>query len=373
MRIGIDGRCLEWNRGGPARYLTQMLTRWPRLSSRHRYVLFFQRAIPGDDFLKDGSFERVLIPGPAFLKTRRILGEQILLPPAVRRSRLDLFFSPWYSVPLISFVPRTVIAVWDISYTTHPDHFTPAERFSFGYFSSRSSRRASGIITCSPFDARQIESYYGIPPERILTVQLAAGDDFSPGTDPERGRAFRRRRGLPERYLLSMGIIIKRRDVDVKIDAFREVMGEFPDAGLVVIGRNAVFPAVDIVGRMKDLIASGRGVYLERAADEDLADFYRNAWYYMCTSTVDGESLMLKEALKCGTPVIASPMLREAVDGNAVVIEDPTSRAGTAAVFRAVLRDAAAREERAAAGLAWARTLDWDTVARQSLAFLESR
>ena len=373
MRIGIDCRCLEWHRGGPARYLTRMLELWPRMTRSHRYVLFFQRYIPDDDFLKNELFERVLIKGPALLKKRRIIGEELLLPWAVKKSRLDLFFSPWYSAPLLSFVPKTVIAAWDISYTTHPRHFNHAERFSFGFFSSRSCKRASGIITCSPFDGRQIEKYYGIPTEKIRVVQLAVDDNFSPTSDPQRREAFRRKHGLPERYLLSMGIMIKRRSVDVIIDAFKDVAAEFPDTGLVVIGKNAIFPHTDIEGKMKPLADAGRGLYLRRAADEDLVDFYRNAWYYICTSTVDGESLMLKEALKCGTPVITSPMLEEAVGGNAVILADPTDRKSTAAIFRAVLKDVAARGPRAAAGRAWVQTLSWDLVARQSLDFLESR
>jgi len=293
MKIGIDCRCLEWNRGGPARFLTHVLKLWPEMTTRHRFVLFFQNHIPDDDFLKHPFYERVLIKGPRFLKTRRIVGEQVLMPFAIRKSRLDLLFATWYSAPLLSFAPKTVVAVWDISYTTHPHHFNRAERFSFGFFSSRSSKKAAGIITCSPFDGRQIEKYYGIPSDKIRVLQLAVDNDFCPANDPHQRAAFLRKHGLPERYLLSMGIIIKRRNVDVIIDAFNDIAAEFPDAGLVVIGRNSTVPRVDIPGKMTSLVAAGRGLYLPRAADEDLVDFYRQAWYYICTSTVDGESIML--------------------------------------------------------------------------------
>jgi len=66
-------------------------------------------------------------------------------------------------------------------------------------------------------------------------------------------------------------------------------------------------------------------------------------------------------------------MLEEAVAGNAVILTDPTDRAATAEVFRRVLRDEGLRESKAAAGRAWAQTLRWDDVARETLDFLESR
>ena len=51
--------------------------------------------------------------------------------------------------------------------------------------------------------------------------------------------------------------------------------------------------------------------------------FIRPLTSYICTSTVDGEALMLKEAMQSGTPVITSPLLKEAIGGNGLIIDDP--------------------------------------------------
>lgn len=371
MRIGIDARCLEWQRGGPARYLINMLKHWPRMSGKHTYVLFFRNRAPADDFLQNERFEHVVIKGPRFLKTRRIVEEQLLLPRMLRESRIDLFFTPWYSAPLVTNGVKTVIGLWDISTTTHPSHYTFLERISFGYFAPQSSKKAAGVLTCSPFDGRQIEKYYGIPSERICVVPYAADDRFSPMEDAAHLDSFRRKYGFPKRYILSMGIIIKRRDIDVKIDAFRDIHEEYPDIGLVVVGRNVTVPFVDIRERLKPLIDKGRAFYLERAPEEDLVDFYRAAWYYVCTSTTDGESLMLKEALKSGTPVITSPFLMETVGSNALLLEDPTDRKQTADVFRKAIHDSDLRQRLSLDGLNWMKGLSWEKVAEDSLRFLE--
>ena len=372
MRIGVDARCLEWDRGGPARFLINMLKLWPQMTNGHRYVLFFQNYIPDDDFLKNEKFEHVLIEGPKVLKTRRIVGEQLLMPWSIKKSGINLFFTSWYSAPLLNHGVKTVIGLWDVCSTTHPSHYSLLERISFGFFSPRSSKKATGVLTCSKFDAHQIERYYGIPSERICVVPYAVDDKFIQTDDLSHLESFRKKYGFPERYILSMGIIIKRRDIDVKIDAFREIHKDFPDVGLVVVGHNSTVPFVDIANKLKPLIEKGRAFYLERAPEQDIADFYRAAWYYICTSTTDGESLMLKEAMKCGTPVITSPYLMETLGGNAVLLHDPTDRKQTAEVFRKVLNEPQLRIDYSIRGIKWIQSLSWEKVAEKSLRFLES-
>src|SRR5881409_501036 len=109
MRIGIDARCLEWQRGGVARYLSSMLRLWPRLTARHRFVLYFQNAVPSDSFLRHPLFEHCVIAGPRWLKRRRILVEQVLMPSQIKDDGLDLFFGTWYSAPLRCPAPKTVV------------------------------------------------------------------------------------------------------------------------------------------------------------------------------------------------------------------------------------------------------------------------
>ena len=82
---------------------------------------------------------------------------------------------------------------------------------------------------------------------------------------------------------------------------------------------------------------------------------------------------MLKEAMQCGTPVITSPLLKETVGGNAVILDDPTDSKQTVAVLRKVALDKQLRDYYANEGIKWMQPLSWERVARESLEFLESR
>lgn len=372
MKIGIDARCICWRRGGVARILLNMLEHWPRITDRHRYVLYYDDAVPEDECLRHPYFEHRVMKGPGFLMKHRSLSEQIFLPVEMRRDGLDLFFASWYAGPLVTPCPKTIVAAWDISYTTHPRHYDWRTSVRLDFCSKHSCRRADGVVTCSPYDGRQIEKYYGVPGSRICALRLAADDRFSP-SEGHRLEILRDKYRLPNRYLLSLGSIMNRRNVDVIIDAFKEVRASFPDVGLVVAGSNATEPRINIEERMKPLIAEGRGSYIPWVPDDELADFYGGAWYYICTSTVDGEGMMLKESMRCGTPVITSPLLEETVDGHAVIIRDPTSREQTAEVFRKVISSDEMREHNARKGLEWVRTLSWHEAAKQCMQFIESR
>ena len=373
MKIGIDARCLESQRGGVARYLTNMLKIWPKTASHHRYVLYFTKQVPGDDFLRNPVFDCKVIPGPAALKSRQVLVDQILLPLQMRHDDLDVFFATWYYAPLYCPARKTVVAAWDISYTTHRKHYRFKEGLRLSLFSRISCQRAAGVVTCSPYDGRQIEKYYKVPAERICVIQLAPDEKFQPVTEPHQLDVLRKKYRIPNRYLLSMGVIFSRRNVDVIIDAFTDVHRDFPDMDLVVVGRNKTVPFVDIESRMQPLIKAGRGHYLPWIAEEDLPILYAGAWYYICTSTVDGESIMMKEAMKCGTPVITSPLMVDSVDGNVEVLENPESREETAKLLRRIIPSSELRDRQSRRGLKWVQPLSWENVARQNMTFFETR
>ena len=373
MKIGIDARCLEWRRGGVSRYLISMLKLWPQFAAKHRFVLYFQNYIPDDQFLQHPNFELVLLKGPKLLRSHRILAEQFLLPSQLKSDKLDLFFATWYTAPLLYRGVKTVIAAWDISYSTHPKHYSWVHRISLGYFSRKSCENASGVITCSVFDAEQIEKYYSVPSRNILTVCFAADQRFKPERDELEIERVRKKYTLPSCFILSLGRIHNRRNVDVIINSFTELKDEFPEFSLVVSGPISTNPYIDIEGLLKPLVQVERALYLSWIDDEDLPALYQAAHSYICTSTVDGETFMLKEAMQSGTPVITSPLLKATIGGHGLIIEDPESLENTNDTLRSAMGPDLGRKQRIEDGINWCRQISWERAANESIAFIESR
>ena len=370
MRIGIDCSPLETQRGAVAKYILSILKYFPEISNVHHYILYFRDIIPGDEILK--SFEIKLVPCNKIFKTKRIFHEQICLALQIKKDNLDLYFAPWYKAPLYMKARKSVVAAWDISYTTHPSHYGLSDRISLSFFSKYSCKKSDGVITCSPFDASQINKYYKIPKEKILTLKLAVDENFSYDSYDPAIKKIKNKYGFKNKTILSLGYIHNRRNVDVIIEAYKEIADNFDDVFLMVIGKNVTNPQINIEEMLKPLIEKGKANYISYLPEDEIVAMYRSAWYYICTSTVDGESIMLKEAMKCGTPVITSPLIKDAVGGNAIIIEDPTNKIQTKQKLNEIFSDTKTREILSKKSLEWTNELSWKNVAVTTLNFFEN-
>ena len=178
---------------------------------------------------------------------------------------------------------------------------------------------------------------------------------------------------LPENFILSLGAIYNRRNVSVIIDAFAKIEEKHPNTGLLIIGKNRTNPKISIIKKIKDLGIEHKVIYRDWFDDEDLPDLYRAADFYICTSTVDGETIMLKEAMKSGTPVITSKLLEGTIGSNGYIIQNPESIDETVDVITNALSNTLDRKILIENGIAWNKQFSWDQVAKETLDFIESR
>lgn len=369
MKIGIDSRLLEGMRGGPARYVTNMLKWWPKLSNEHEYTLYFKDCIPSDDFLRQSCFTLKQVRSRI---NHFLMWENVAMPTRIRRDKLDLYFSPWYTLPFYFSCPRKVVAAWDISYTTNPEMYDFKSRKYREFFSKRACQKANGVVTCSYFDGEQIEKYYGVEKNKICVVQLAPEDKFKPLNDENELVRIKNKYQLPDKYLLSLGSIYNRRHLDVVIEAFKRIHNDYPDIGLVVIGKNYTVPKVNLRAMLKPLLQSGKSVYIERLDEDDLVAMYNGALWYICMSSCDGETILLKEAMKSGTPVITSPLLQEAVGDNAIIIESPNDLLQVEMGLRLAFSSDSLRTKLSISGLEWVKRFNWKKISEKNLSFFES-
>jgi glycosyltransferase involved in cell wall biosynthesis len=369
MKIGINCHLFEIERGGPVRFVVNMLKYWPQMSDAHEYVLYFKDEVPDDDFFQHPTFTCKTVPSPSWY--HQVLWEHISLARAVSKDKLDLFFSPWYYHPVFFKCPKKVVAAWDITYSTHPEMYTGLFQKYFSITSRRSCKKSDGVMTCSYFDGRQIEKYYGIDEDRICVVQFEPESKFVPVRDEAKIAALKKKHHLPEKFLLAMGSMYNRRHIDVIIQAFERLQHDHPDMGLVVCGKNATTPHVDIEALLEPLRAQGKAVYMQRMPEEDMVMAYNAAEWYICVSDCDGETILLKEAMRCGTPVISSPLLEEAVGEHAIMVDDPSNCDQMEQALRKAFTSTGLREDLSKNGLIWAERFNSKENAEKGLRFLE--
>jgi alpha-1,3-rhamnosyl/mannosyltransferase len=279
------------------------------------------------------------------------------LPQAARAARVDVFHAPAYTAPLGGPRPL-VLTIHDISYERYPEWYPyrrdPVRRAFYRW----SARAADRIITDSEFSRQEIVAGYGLAAERIDVVPLAASPSFRPGPPAA---------AVASRYVLHVGDLHPRRNLDVAVRALLQVRTRRPDLRHLRL----VLAGIDRGGAAGlDVIAGEQGLidFAGTVDDDRLLELYRGASALLYPSLYEGFGLPLLEAMACGTPVIGARAASiPEVTGEAAILLDPHDVAAWADAIEAVLDEPLAARLREA-GCRRAGEFTWRRTAEATLA-----
>ncbi len=267
-------------------------------------------------------------------------------PMAQFSHRWDLYHAPAYTAPLLNFCPL-IVTTADISYLAHEEWYPHRmDPFRRRYYAS-SLKRADRIIVTSEFSRDEVLRLFPDLEPRVRRIYLAASEFFE--KDEGLAAQVRRQLGLPEHFILHVGDIHPRRNVEKLAAAAEKV--RLP---LVLVGR-----------LLQGAAALARRPHLYQGLNErELKGVYSAATVFAYASVYEGFGLPVLEAMACGLPVVCSnrSCLPE-VCGDAAVLVDPEVDALVEGIQR-VLTD---HEGYAARGLIQARNFSWDKTAAQTL------
>jgi glycosyltransferase involved in cell wall biosynthesis len=377
MRIGIDGRPLERERTGVARYLLGLLRMWAKEHRAHEYYLYFEHEVPTDPILDEACFTKRLPARLPLLRQniRQLLWEQTILPLAARRDRVDLLFSPGYTLPALFGGPAAV-TIHDVSYEAHPEWYRMAQRWRLRTLSRLAARRARVVLTDSEFSKQELLKYYRLPASKIRVVPLAANDFPGPHPAGEAGEYVKDRFGLNENYLIFVGSIFPRRCIRTLLEAFELALKDGGPASLVLVGADCLRLSFELPQAVEALnLRLGRRavLHLPRVEDSDLQCLYKGATAFIFLSEYEGFGLTALEAMACGTPVISArtSSIPEVVGEAALLVCDPTDAVQVSQAILAVSGDAEKRAEMVRRGLSQASRFSWRRCAEETLRVLE--
>lgn len=367
MVIGIEGRTLQEERYGVARYLVNLLREMVDLGEGDRFTVYTSGPVEPLDFSPPNLEFKTLAMRPS------LLWRHLRLPLAMRRDRVDLHFSPSYFLPLVKVCP-SVVVVHDMTFKVHPEWFARDRRFRFGDLFWREVKRAERIITVSEHSKGDIVRLLGVERERVNVIPEAADALFRPVRDAARLEGLRARYGLAEGFLFTAGSIHTRRNLERLVEAAAEASRRL-DAPLqlLILGMPAPFsPPVDIAGAARRCGMEERVVQVGYVSEEDLLLLYNACGLFVYPSLYEGFGLPVVEAMACGAPVACSNATSiPEVAGNAAAYFDPTSVEEMAGSIEKVMGDRLLREELSRAGLERAASFSWRKAAAETLAVFE--
>jgi glycosyltransferase involved in cell wall biosynthesis len=299
----------------------------------------------------------------------RIAWEQTLLPVHLRRQRADLVHGLVNVLPLATRCPG-VVTVHDLAFVRTPGALPPLKRAYLTTLCRASVARAAQVIAVSSQTAEDLQHYFGVSNARITVVYNGVAARFAPRL-AEDLQAFRQRSGAPERYLLYLGTLEPRKNLDLLLRAFarwRQATDiENREVKLVLAGARGwcydeVFRDVEALG-LAELVQFPGFV-----PAETLPEWYAAAEAFVYPSLFEGFGLPVIEAMASGTPVICSqaPGVAE-VAGAAAITFAPHDEDALVAALHVVMSQPTLRSELRQRGLARAAHFSWRRCADHTL------
>lgn len=361
MRIAIDASTIS-TQGGPRTYVLGLIDALLKIDRMNEYLVFY------NDPQHLGRFpaaQEIVLPGKSPIS--RLWREHVLLPLACRRERIELLHCPKSAIPFFSSCP-TVVTLHDLIPLRHPETEKLAARLYWRLQIPIAAKRSSFVITDSEHARQEIIADFKVAPERVKAIMLGFDPSMLAKREPHDAAAVREKYGLPQGYILYVGTIQPRKNIDTLIEAYYRLKLMRTDMPkLVIVGRKGwlydrLFARIAELGLVDEVIFTGF------VPDEELPYIYDGARLFAYLSFFEGFGLPPLEAMACGIPVVTSDTtsLPEVV-GDAGIAVPPADVDSVAAAIASLLDDAGYAASLGQRGRERAQLFSWEAAARETL------
>ncbi|HER63451.1 MAG TPA: glycosyltransferase family 1 protein [Desulfobacteraceae bacterium] len=370
MRIGIMMRSAD-EVGGISVYARNIVEELLKSDPVNEYILFYKSDKHLGRYKEFANCREILLPGGS-----KAIWDQIRIPLAAKREKVDLVFNPKFTVPLFTRC-KTVMVVHGADWFIPPydEVYNSLDVFYIKRVMPLYLRKADFVTSVSDYSTDGFVNAFPWLKEKIQTVYFGPHRNFRVIEDREHLESVRARYNLPEKFILTVirydhGTRNTRKNFPGMVEAFAKYKKMGGTEKFVVVGRDC-----DMYGRENDL--EGLGVkddvlFPGLVAQEDLPAFYNLARLYLYPTIIEAFPIPTTEAMACGCPIVTSNStgLKELTEGVSVAV-DPADTDAIAGAIQKVLSDPALRRQMREKGLERSRIFSWEKCARQTLDIFE--
>ena len=226
-------------------------------------------------------------------------------------------------------------------------------------------RRADRIIAVSECTRNDAIRVLGLAPEKIAVIHSGVADAFFT-VDAADLAAVRASYNLTRPFVLSVGTIEPRKNIDALLDAYEALPRSLREEFELVIAGPLGWASAGTAERVR------RFRYFGYVPEADLAPLTAAATVFAYPSLYEGFGFPVAQAMAAAVPVITSNVssLPE-IAGDAAVMVDPRSLAELRDGLSKLLLSPDVRVELASRGRARAASFRWETCAAKSMRFFE--
>jgi alpha-1,3-rhamnosyl/mannosyltransferase len=259
---------------------------------------------------------------------------------------------------------RLTATIYDVTTRLMPElHSAGNLRADRGFANlCRYARKLIAISHSTKADAVRV---LGLPPEKIVVIHPGVPDAFF-AVPPGAVESVRERYALQRPFVLFVGTIEPRKNVDALLDAYRALAPSLREEFELVLAGPIGWAGPETIARL------GEARYLGYIPEPDLAPLTAAAAVFVYPSLYEGFGFPVAQALAAGVPVVTSNVssLPE-VAGDAALLVDPRSASELGDAIARLLLAPDLRAELGARGRCRAQEFRWETCAARSLRFFQ--
>ena len=286
-------------------------------------------------------------------------------------SGFDIVHSVSMAAPTLRRSGRShlVVTVHDVAWHRHPGATTPRGRRWHEFALTRARDGEAALVVPSRLVAADVAAF-GVDPGRITVVP--GGADHLPDPDLVAAEQLLGGLGVRGEFLLTVGTLEPRKNVDRLVRAFHLVGPSLPEPWpLVIVGPAGWGPEPSTCHDTDGIVFGGP------VSDAVLAGLYRRARAFAYVPLTEGYGLPPLEAMQAGTPTVVSdevPSVHDLGEEGAppARIVDPLDIGDIAAGLAAVLTDDVLRADLSTRGAAHAWSRTWGAAAAEHIALWRS-
>ncbi|MCB2225793.1 MAG: glycosyltransferase family 4 protein [Desulfarculaceae bacterium] len=329
MRIGIDICRLTDPWTGIGNYIVNLLAGLSAVDQENDYLLYpyfpecFPRRVadlarfvpPQDNFSLWGAGRPELLV--------KLLWFKLKLPQRWFLAKPEVTHSTNLAGPRLPG-SKLVVTVHDLSFCREPA-WHKEDNVAFSQRATEQAvERAELLIAPSRFTADELIELYPQSAGRVRVVPEAVLPVYRPATDHAEVAKVLARHGLQRPYLLFVGTIEPRKNLQRLLAAYHRLLASGQDEFDLVLAGGAGWKSAGIEAAINHSQGQGRVRRLGYVPGPELPALYQGAAALVYPSLYEGFGLPVLEALACGAPVVTSraASLPE-VAGEAALYLDP--------------------------------------------------
>lgn len=323
MRIGID---LLWVRhrvnGGTESFIRNLMHGFGKYGANDEFVLFLSEdnILSFGEYRKYKNFEFKECKICSANRFKRTIWERININREIKLNRLDVFFSPIYSIPGKLNIP-TVAVIHDLQAIHFPEYFSWARNQYMYYNWSYTCKNADLIISISDYCRKDIISHYNINPDKIKTIYNPIIGKSTEEFITDIYTRFDVKKG---RYYYAVSSTAKHKNLMTLLKAFTEIVKDDSKEKMLITGVKGNV-ANDIHEYIKKMRIGENVLFTGFVTNEERDALYTGARLFVYPSIFEGFGMPPIEAMLSHVPVLTTrcTSLEEVTMGKCNYVDNP--------------------------------------------------